>query len=328
MPLNESTSKLMIHFSKKLDIFQPNNITESHQNFSEIEKKMVTCIVSQISTIKPTENEDDISLLIPLAELVVSNNHAKIKKAAESIQNKTIIFQTTQTKLAETIIPFQDIKISSVMGKDYLHVLVSNQVLRLYSDLRFDFTLYNYDVFFALSSMYSQRIYEIMMMRISRKKRKFVYSIEQLKFILNCPASYSYNEIRKRALTLAKSELEHKANIHFEFSPSKKDRKRILEIEFTITTPQEQLEAIIYKNMNSPNSTDLPSLSLLRLLNEYSLPKEQVNQIVTSQNLFQRFREIDFGIFSGEIKPQNTSLFLQKALNLTIKRGRKSKINS
>ena len=101
-----------------------------------------------------------------------------------------------------------------------------------FAELGQRYTKYDIDVMLSLSSVYAQRIFEIVSMYQNRRQLQFTYEVEQLMMILNCPKAYSFYDFKKNALMVAQRELEQKADILLEWKPSKKEGKRIVETHF------------------------------------------------------------------------------------------------
>jgi plasmid replication initiation protein len=320
---NESEQNVVLDFKRKTEVYQPNRITESRQEFSEIEKKIMTCVVNQIGVINNELQGRDLTVLIPLTELTTSNNHAKVKKAAKSIQNKRIFFTSEPGQQAYSIVPFNEVSWRSTTGRDFLEVKISKETVLHFTNLGFEFTQYGLKTMLSMSSTYSQRMYEILMLFVSRKQVNFEYSIEQLKFILNCPEAYSFNELRKRSLLISQREIAEKAGVNFEFTPTKKDRKKVLAIGFKILTPIKQVEELIYQTLNQLGGS--LNVHILRLMNEYAFPPKQRLEIATTPSLLGKFIQIDDDFITKKLKTENPTLFIQKELGFVVKRGPKPK---
>ncbi|MCU0323643.1 MAG: replication initiation protein [Spirosomaceae bacterium] len=324
--LNQS----VISFSRKSDNYQPNPITESRQEFSEIEKKIVVYVINQLGQVAKDWKGQNISFPIPFTELT-GTNHAKIKKTAESIITKRItLLDKVSSSDNETyyhlIIPFTEVLLRKINGKDYLQVVMNSSVVPFFIELGKHFTKYSLDIMLSLGSIYAQRMYEIIMLHVGRKQRKFNYTVEKLKFMFNCPESYTYNEVRRWALDVAQKELREKANIIFTYEPSKKEGKRIVELQFYVKTELEiSLEAIANEAEQFERGTPIQQRDcIMRLLNNYSFTREQQTIIMGDKEKWAIFLKIDSEIYNGVRKDiDNPTAYIAKSLGFNVSAKKK-----
>lgn len=315
------TSESLVNFNRKPDNYQPNPITESRQEFSELEKKIVVNVINQLGQVAKSWKGQNLHFIIPFTELTESN-HGKIRKAAISITSKKItLVDKTITELDETyyhfIIPFTEVMLRKIKGKHYLQIAMNGSIVPHFIELGKQFTKYSLDIMLSLSSVYTQRFYEIIMLHVGRKQKNFSYSIDTLKFIFNCPESYTYNEIRKRALKPAQKELHTKAGIVFNFEPSKKEGKKVLELNFTIKSEIEiALDAMMNEASTFHQSTPSEQKDfILRMLNNYSFTKQQQHEIMGDPKKWAVFMQIDSEIYNGLRKNiENPTAYIAKSL--------------
>ncbi|WP_157603679.1 RepB family plasmid replication initiator protein [Spirosoma telluris] len=85
--------QLQIAFEPRKNNYQPNLITESKQEFTEMEKKIVVLAINQLRHVALTwQRGQNVTLLIPYAELT-DNHHSKISAAASTLNTKRIVYQ-------------------------------------------------------------------------------------------------------------------------------------------------------------------------------------------------------------------------------------------
>lgn len=316
----------IIAFSKRPDNYQPNPITESRQEFSEIEKKIVVNVINQLGNVAKTWNGHNIHFVIPFTELT-DTNHVKVKKAAESIITKRItlvdkVSSSSDDTYYHLIVPFTEVLLRKINGKDFLEVVMNSSVVPFFIELGKHFTKYSIDIMLSLGSIYAQRMYEIIMLHVGRKQRKFNYSVDKLKFMFNCPDSYTFNEIRRWALDTSQKELKEKAGIIFTYQSSKKEGKRIIELLFEVKSELElALDAINTESETFKKATPMEQKDyIMRLLNNYSFTRQQQTEIMSDPEKWSVFLKIDSELFNGLRKDvENPTAYIAKSLGFNVK---------
>jgi plasmid replication initiation protein len=325
----ETPIESVVTYVKRQDNYQPNPITESRQEFSEVEKRIVVNVINQLGHVAKNWNGRNIHFVIPFTELT-ETNHTKIKKAAETIITKkiTVIDKTSQQVEANDtyyhlMIPFTEVLLRKINGKDYLQVVMNSSIVPSFIDLGRHFTKYSIDIMLSLGSVYTQRMYEIIMLYLGRRQFKFNYTVEALKFMFNCPENYTYNEVRRWALEISQKELQEKAGIQFSFEPSKKDGKKVIELLFTIKSKAEvALESMVSEAEGFHRATPREQKDyIMRLLNNYSFTKQQQTDIMTDPEKWAVFLKIDSEIFNGlRSDVENPTAYIAKSLGFNIKK--------
>jgi plasmid replication initiation protein len=201
-----------------------------------------------------------------------------------------------------------------------------SDVVPLFIELGKHYTKYSLELILSFKSVYSQRFYEIVMMHLGRNQKSFRYSVDEIKFFFNCPESYTFDEIRKRALLPAQKELLEKANIMFNFEPSRKEGKKIIELSFTVKTKTEMaIDAILNEAEEFKRGTPLEQRDyILRLLNNYSFSRKQQDEIMTDPEKWSIFLKIDSEIYNGlRTDIDNPTAYIAASLGFNMKSKKK-----
>jgi plasmid replication initiation protein len=319
----ELTPNLTIDYTRKEHNYQPNLITESRQEFSESEKRIVSFIINQLrKEVVLDWKGQNIDFLIPVSELT-EKNHDRIKEAAASLGKKSIVQDFGAGKkegekevYLRSITPFPLIEYYKIGKNSYIRATMLSNVVPYFIDLGKHYTRYSLEIILSLKSTYSQRFYEIIMMYVGRKQRNFTYSVEQLKFMFDCPDSYTYDEIKRWAIKPAQKELLEKANLIFDFIPSKKEGKKIIELEFSIKTKLElALDAMVQEADTFHKGSQLEKRDYtLRLLNNYKFTRKQQDEIMGDPKKWSVFMQIDSEIFNGVRNIENPTAYIAKSL--------------
>lgn len=301
--------------------YQPNTFTESRQEFTQLEKKLVILVINQMGwlavkqSIPPGQN---LTFHIPYTELT-RDRYDDIAAAANSLTSKKLSFLNERTGDFNYIVPFPQVQSVVIKGKKHVEITMFATVVPHFAELGQRYTQYDINVMLSLPSVYAQRMYEIVSMFLHTKRYKFRYTVERLRQMLNYPESHSYNDFKKNALIVAQRELRDKAGIFFDWSPTRKEGKRILEIEFIIKTAR-QLAAEGVEEDRSEIS-QMPYHETLRMawqfMATYSLADWQKDAIADDPEKLQTFLRIN-SEFANGLRPEviNQTAYLVRSLQL------------
>lgn len=308
-------------FTKRPTNYQPNLFTESKQEFTELEKKIVVLVVNQIGhlalkgELRPTAN---VIVSIPFSSLT-RNHHQQIAEAAESLQSKRLIYRDDVKNRFDFITPFPRVRSETVDGQRVIELTMFADMVPHFAELGQRYTKYDIDVMLSLSSVYAQRIFEIVSMFQNRRQLQFTYEVEQLMTILNCPKGYSFYDFKKNALMVAQRELEQKADILLEWKPSKKEGKRIIELTFFIRTARQLAVEAIEVDRRIINEMPLHEAvaTAWRLMANYKLKNWQKDLIASEHSYLEIFFRVDAELANGlRPKVKNHTAYLVKSLGI------------
>lgn len=301
--------------------YQSNLFTESRQEFTELEKKIVTLLVNQLGNmavqgqIQPNLN---VVLTIPYAELT-KDRYDRITDAAESLSKKRISFKDNRNNNFIFITPFPFVQSLITDGRRLIEIKLLADVVPHFAALGQRYTKYDLDVMLSLTSVYAQRMFEIVSMNYHIKKMRFAYRVDELRNILNCPETYRYVDFKVNALEVAQRELRQKANIILEWQPSRKEGKRVVELEFEIKTVQQVAnegvkEDGIKLSAMSPNELVVKGYEVMA---SYQLKSWQKDVVITEMNLLETLFRVHSEFMNG-LRPEvkNRTKYLAKSLGL------------
>ncbi|WP_138994305.1 replication initiation protein [Larkinella sp. C7] len=308
-------------FSKNPTNYQPNLFTESRQEFTELEKKIVALVINQIGNmslkgdIKPGVN---IKFQIPYSELT-KQRYDQISAAAESLQSKRLMYRNSEDESFDFITPFPRVRSQMADGKKVIEITMFAEVVPHFAELGQRYTKYDIDIMLSLSSVYAQRMFEIVSMFYNRGQRQFTYTVDRLRMLLNCPDTYRYVEFKINALEVAQRELMQKANIVLDWEPSKKEGKRILELLFTIKTDRQLAAEGVEQDRQALRGLSMEEAIRLAwpLLAKYKLVAWQKDLIISDFNLLDTFYRIHSELTNG-LRPgvKNPTAYLIKSLGI------------
>jgi plasmid replication initiation protein len=297
--------------TKHYDNYQPNIITRSRQEFTLIEKKMMVLFINQIDfeTIKDRPNEN-LKFKIPVTEL--GGNREEIKQACESITSKKIRNLDGDFSI---IVPFPLTRYINEGMKGYVELTMLADVIPHFVELKNQYTRYNLEIMLNMRSVYSQRLFEIVMMHKGRGQYSFQFSVDRLQNILNCKYD-RYNDFKRWALLAAQKELAEKAGIVLDFAPCKKEGRRITEIAFTLKTEKQLAIEAVNEEFNQYEAMDIATLlqTAIQLLKNYTFTNKQKDEILMNRELLIKFLEVESKVANGQHKAKNPTAYIAKSL--------------
>ncbi len=306
-------------FSRQPTNYQSNLFTESRQEFSELEKKIVTLVINQLGhlAIKGAIQPDvNVQVSVPYAELT-RQHHDQIAEAAEALSKKRISFKDEADSDFIFITPFPYVRSVVEEGRRLIEIKMLADVVPHFAALGQRYTKYDLDTMLSLSSVYAQRMFEIVSMNLHIKKTRFVYVVDELRDILNCPPTYRYHDFKVNVLDVAQRELRQKANLILDWQPYRKQGKRIVELEFFLKTEQQLATEAVGRDQETINN--LPHHQVIPLawqvMGQYDLKPEQKEEIAVDpaklEILFRVHSEIENGLRTDV---RNPSRYMAKSL--------------
>lgn len=308
-------------FIKRPTNYQPNLFTESKQEFTELEKKIVVLVVNQLGhmalkgELRPKAN---VVLTIPFSSLT-QDHYKQIADAAESLQSKRLVYRNDLKGKFDYITPFPRVRSEMTNGQRVIELTMFSDMVPHFAELGQRYTKYDIDVMLSLGSVYAQRMFEIVSMYHNRGQMKFSYAVERLMMMLNCPERYTFNDFKKNALVVAQRELQLKANIILDWEPSKKNGKRIVELEFSIKTQRQLAQEGIEQDRKTLQGMTIHEAVQLAwpLLAKYKLTRWQKDLITSEFELLDTFYRIHSELTNGLRKGvKNPTAYLVKSLGI------------
>ena len=317
-------------FTKHPTNYQPNILTQSRQEFTELEKKIVVLVVNQIGhmslkgQIQPGKN---VSVIIPFTELT-KVRYDQIGAAAESLQLKRLGYRNDQEEKFDYIVPFPRIRSIVDNGRKVIELTMFADVIPYFAELGQRYTKYDIDVMLSLSSVYAQRMFEITSMYLHRGQRKFTYDLAELRLLMNVPESYTYNDFRKNVLQVSQRELQQKAQLLLDWQPAQKVGKRILALQFSIKTNEQLAREAVEEDRRVINQMPVHEAvhTAYKLLSNYKLKSWQKDLIVTDFDKLEIFFRVHSELTNGvRANVKNPTAYLVKSLGLDQEREPKQK---
>jgi len=296
---------------------QPNIITKSTDEMTLIEKRIMYLVINKLDTgfNLPKDNFKNLDFTLSFTE-IKEPNYARIKSAISKLQFRSLtLIDDDKKEKFERIIPFPIVKID---GSTITLTMLSN-VLPYFLELKNGFTRYELAAALSLTSVYSQKLYELLNRWLDKKE--WYVPLNELQKLLNAE-NYRYADFKRFCLDSAVKELNEKTNLNVSWEPEKGGRS-VTAIKFKINTKDKQEKAEAKEAVQQ----ELQQISTLtpaeiaqytnRLLSAYTFTEQQKEKIMASTQLFNKFIELESRIANGEIKNVlNPTAYLAKSLFL------------
>ena len=318
--IEESKEQLTPVFRRRSTNYQPNFFTESRQEFTELEKKIVTLVINQVGHMALSNQivrGHNLVITVPFSELT-KNHHKQIADAAESLQSKRLIYRHDTNQQLDIITPFPRIRFDMVSDRRIIELTMFSAVVPHFAELGQRYTKYDIDVMLSLASVYSQRMFEIVSMYISRGQRQFSYSVARLMEMLDCSEKYNFNDFRKNALVTAQRDLNLKAGISLDWT-THKEGKKIVGLTFSVKTQEELAINAVEKERIQISKMPINEViaTAWQLMKAYKLKDWQKELIASERELLETFYRVDSELANGlRTNVKNPTAYIVKSLGI------------
>lgn len=308
-------------FNRHPTNYQSNLFTESRQEFTELEKKIVTLVVNQIGNIAVQGKlQPNVNMVVTVPyNALTKTRYDQISEAAESLWKKRLSYKNPDKDEFVFITPFPVVRSITANGLKTLEITMLANVVPHFAALGQRYTKYDLDVMLSLTSVYAQRMFEIVSMNFHVKKMRFTYIVDDLRNILNCPITYRYVDFRINVLEIAQRELQQKAGINLDWTPSRKEGKKVVELTFTIKTSHQLALDSVKQDRQAINQMSINEAvtTAWQLMKNYDLKSWQKDIIVSNFTLLETFYRIDSELANGlRINVKNPTAYLIKSLGI------------
>ena len=301
-------------FNKRVHNYQPNSLTTSRQLFTLQEKKIIGFVVNQFDHQKVYIKDTNVRFKIPISVLSEHMNYSEIKSAALGLENKKVRFEIEDTNNeANSEFGNKRLFVASyynINQSGYLEMIVNAECVPEFIDLRNLYTRYNLDIFLSFTSKYTQRIYEIVMLHVGRNQFEFALELSELKAMIGAEKYKIFSDFRRKVLEVTQKEFAEKTDFLLEYSTNGKLRN-ITHLTFNVVSwkrnAKDDVKIDLQNFLNAPDKNQYNGVRMI-LEKNYQFRKDQVEKILCSQTLSEKFVEIDAKINVGliEIKTSKT----------------------
>lgn len=304
-------------FELKKNNYQPNSLTLSRQEWGVNERKILSLIINQLDFNREYDPEKSHIFRIPISEVSKHVDYKYIREALNNLQScKIQAFDKLKDSFSSVVLFPEYYYNRNNSGK--VELVVTNASLTFLLNLDKDYTKYNLDMFLKFQSVFSQRMYEIVMMELKNNHRKvFEYDLDFLQNIFDTKYN-NFANFKLRVLDKAKKDIFEKADLVLNYEPSRKKGKKVESIKFTIQTTTDVKFTAVDEELNAFRNANPKQVSIVAydiLSREYKFSTEQQFMILNKPDLLEKFVEINAKIDNGLIKIRSSKThYLAKSL--------------
>lgn len=308
-----------------------NLLNLSKQDFSTIEKHVFLFTLLHLKKEQTTDYVEDPNRLLDLEIDILElkeNNRERIKEALDKLTSRKIFFDNSRGKVSEFgyIVPFTTAKYTSIdRVESKIRIKINPDANRLFLDLAKGYTTFDLQAVLNLKSTYAIRLYELL--KQYENQKEWVVEVGELRRLLNAENDIyvNFNNFKTRILDYSIEQLWVHCQLHYEWKIFKKQGRKITHIKFKIASKakQEKIE------VNEEIQTTLEFLKTLPqseindkfglIVSKYKFSDDQVNYILTKNELFEKFVQVDLIIEDKIAKgkpPKSISAYMAKSLGL------------
>lgn len=217
-----------------------NIVARSAQNLSLLEKRVLFLCLSKLyakrekplagdhkSRTKRITAEEYATTFLNKDKPLRSNlkfSYSQLKKAKIGLETKLIKYKLETPKgMMEVSFPWVTKSVYHT-GEGWLELTINHEISHHFFDLK-KYTKYLIEQACELSSMYSWRLLELLTsMESQRNRGKSKVSLEDFRYSMQIPKSYTWTNIKQRVIEPAIEDLEEKDYWEIEWNAEKKGR--------------------------------------------------------------------------------------------------------
>ena len=221
-------------------VVKANDLIRARANWTALEHRIFAMMVAQIEK-SQTEFQPQKIYVKDLKELTATkseNMYGRLLEVCDRLPMSVIGIRDTVKgkRRCRSVSPIS--KCEYVEGQGYILAKFNDDLQDLLLQLTGNFTMYRLKQYMQLESMYSMRIYELAMMRADISHYRI--ETDELRAILSCEDKYArFADFKRRTLKMARSEINEKTDISFEYKIERKGRTPT-HVHFHITDEAEE----------------------------------------------------------------------------------------
>jgi plasmid replication initiation protein len=298
-------------------VVKSNKLVEANYKLTLNEHRLIFTLIAQI---KPEDQEFEeyfikINDLKTLFEITTNDYYSRIKKITKSLLSKPLSIPTK-----EGILQCNWISSAHYFDNEGTVKLRFDPALKPYLlQLKSYFTAYGLDNIIRLKSVYSIRLYELLLKEYhyySKKRINFVFSIKELKAMLGIEEDEYpfFANFKVKVLYIAEKELKAKSNLYFEYKTIKTGRA-ITDIEFFVIHEEEKQRKLTNKEnyqgiidvKSSPIVEEQETDEIIKRLIELGFQDyKKIKEEHSDEVILNAFADLDFEIEDRKKKKKDS----------------------
>lgn len=297
-----------------------NKLIEAKYKLTLSEIKLIFTLISQI---KPDDEafkmySIKVKDLIDMLNINSENYYTTIKTTLKGLLSKPVIIEDKNYK--NDYLMCNWVSSAKYTGKEgVINIELSQQLKPYLLELKSHFTVYGLDSILKLKSVYSIRLYEILLKEYhyyGKKRISFVFSIKELKAMLGIKENeyLLFSNFKIKILDVAEKELKAKSSLYFEYKTIKTGRA-ITDIEFTVIEKEKKQKQLIITDdsqkvldvKSSPVEEKIETDEINKRLIELGFQDyKKIRSEHSDQVLLDAFSDLDFEIADRKKKKKES----------------------
>jgi len=206
---------------------QSNSMINSKYELSEVQQKLILLAIAQIKT----DDEKFFKYSCSVAELEerlgVEIKHRQFRDTCEDLFKKPIRINNGRSwKLFNWFSSMQYID-----EEARFEFKISDDLIPYLLNLKKHFTAYNIEQALFFKGKYTTRFYQFLIQAQHQQAKKRTFALEELYELLQLPPTFrEYKHFKSKVLEPSLAEINAKSDIKTAYEPTKKLRKKVLEI--------------------------------------------------------------------------------------------------
>ncbi len=233
-------------------VVKHNDIIEAKYQLSIFEERILLICISQIDSMSklPINHKFEVSVS-DVADLLETKEkgsiYTNLNTAVNRLFQRVLVIDTPTEDIKQSQIRWLS-RIDYLNKKGVIRLTFSPEIIPYLSELNRDFTKYQLENVFNFKSVYSTRIYELLVRWGGREKE---VCVDWIKERLQIENKYSrMDNFKKNVIDMAMKEINRDTNVKVDYKPVKKGRN-IVAFKFTYTITQPQKKASLQQQQHS-----------------------------------------------------------------------------
>ncbi len=312
------------------DNYIPNKLVVSNTQFTRVEQRLFEYFINQIDH-GTIDINHGLSVKIPITKIKETIKAEQIFAVTKSMAQKVMTFYD----LSKANVEYEHVPLFSSISfnknnSGYLEFRSNAQLSPYLASLGTQYTRYDFKTILEFKSIYSTLMYKLIKLHLGQNRPRFVYSIEELRKLLQV-ADNKYtnlNDFKRKVLEPAKKELKdtNGVPIDFEYENYGNKQRNVTHIQFIIHTA---LELSAIEKNDFLQAIQLNPMAVYTKLEgiidkEYNFRTNHKALILNDKTLRDRFVTLHIEFENGlhnEVK--NKTAYILACLDLVKKRNQR-----
>jgi len=302
--------------------YLPQKLIISQIDFSRIEQKMYEMFVNQINYDK-IDRQKGLMIKIPIAFVKQYLTVEQIKETTAKMSEKKMTLYDVNHPEVE----FRHLPIFSEISYNYRQsgylVFKSNPEISEYLILGNKYAKYDFITVLNFKHTYSTLLYKLLKSHIGQNRNSFIYSIIELRKLLNVPEGTYQNlkDFKRKVLNTAMEEINTtpRSPIKFEYRHYGNKQRNVTHLEFDISTIFDSISADKKEFVQAVQINPKLVFEHLHeiLIKNYNLKEKQRTEILNRKDLVDKFVTLHIEFENGMYpKVKNKTAYILACLGM------------